>query len=103
MDQVRSKNWMHGRSGSPVVELASAPFNTAFGMQRRGDFKALGKWLDLSGSDQALSGPGLKALPEPTLAEALDDEIPDFGTDDPPWNGDVIENKPTRTKAARRK
>jgi hypothetical protein len=96
IDQVRSKNFMLGRTASPVVELGNAPFNTQFGMQKRGDFKVIGKWLDLSGVDQILPGPSLKALPEPTLAAEFDDEIPahDKGR---PWDDpidDLIEDKP---------
>jgi hypothetical protein len=83
VDQIRSKNFMFGRTAAPVLELSSAPFNTQFGMQKRGDFKVQGRWVDLGGN-QALSGPALKQLPEPTLAEELNDEIPDFATEDTP-------------------
>jgi hypothetical protein len=81
IDQVRSKNFMLGRTAAPVVELASAPFNTQYGMQKRGDFKAIGRWVDLGGG-QALPNAAPKQLPEPSLAEELDDEIPDFGAKD---------------------
>ena len=42
VDQIRSKNFLFGRTASPVVELASAPFNTQFGTQKRGDFRVMG-------------------------------------------------------------
>jgi len=88
IDQVRSKNLMFGRTAAPVVELASAPFNTQYGMQKRGDFKVMGRWLDLSGADQTLSGPSLKALPEPTLAQELNDKIPD-DDEGRPWDDPI--------------
>lgn len=87
IDQIRSKNFLFGRTASPVVELASAPFKTQFGTQKRGDFRVMGRWVDLSGNqlvtgraDKQLPEPNLvetlKQLPEPALAEELNDEIP---------------------------
>jgi hypothetical protein len=86
IDQVRSKNFFFGRTASPVVELGSAPFNTDYGMQKRGDFKVLDRpWFDLSGS-QALPDSSPKQLLAPTLAQELGDQIPDFGAkDDAPF------------------
>jgi hypothetical protein len=96
IDQVRGKNFMFGRTASPVVELSSAPFNTQFGMQRRGDFKITGRWLDLGGG-QALPGPSApKPLPPPTLARELNDEIPDFSSE-PPLDLEADATKPAVT------
>jgi hypothetical protein len=104
IDQVRSKNFMFGRTASPVVELASAPFNTQFGMQKRGDFKVLDRrWVDLN-SSQALSGAALEQLPEPSLAQELNDEIPDFGAgNDAPFDLEVAATPPAAQPAPKRK
>jgi hypothetical protein len=81
IDQITGKNFVFGRTASPVVELASAPFPTQRGMQRRGDFKVLDRWMDLGGG-QVLPGPSApKPLPAPTLAQELNDEIPDFSSE----------------------
>ena len=83
MDQIRSKNFLFGRTASPVVGFASAPFPTQYGMQRRGDFQVLDRpWVDLNGGP-TLPGPTApKQLPEPSLAAELNDTIPDFGPEE---------------------
>jgi hypothetical protein len=104
VDQIRSKNFLFGRTAAPVVELASAPFNTNWGMQKRGDFKVLDRpWFDLSG-DSALPGSAPKQLAAPTLAQELNDAIPDFGVkEDAPFDLEADPTPVTPPRAAKRK
>jgi hypothetical protein len=105
INQIHGKHFIFGRTVSPVVELASASFPTKWGMQKRGDFKQTGRWVDLDGN-QALSGPALKELPAPTLAQELNDAIPDFGAKNEAFDLEAdagpVTPPPAKRKARRR-
>jgi hypothetical protein len=71
----------------PLVELTEAIFPTKWGQRRRPSFRVC-DWLTLSPPAAAprqlnapTAVPGLQSVPEPTVAEVIQDAIPDF--DDP--------------------
>jgi hypothetical protein len=94
-DKVKNMRVLRGEQVVPVVELGNKPMTTKFGTKPRPDFPIV-EWRNL-GPPAAASAPTLTPAPAlsheigtkveaPTLAEELNDAIPDFGAEafDPP-------------------
>jgi hypothetical protein len=97
-DVVDKTNWMRSFRGSrvyPVVTLSDKFMNTRFGGRQRPHF-IIKRWIKLGGEGgevEALPPPKpalqttsqsdlpLNEVKEPSLAEEMDDEIPDFGSE----------------------
>jgi hypothetical protein len=92
-DKVKNMRLLRGEQVVPVVELGNKPMATKFGTKLRPDFTIV-EWRNL-GRAAAVSAPAVSTalsheigtkVEAPTLAEELNDAIPDFGAKafDPP-------------------
>jgi hypothetical protein len=78
MDNMRK---LRGGNPHPVVKLESRKMKTKFGEKPRPEF-TITRWVDMPGGGDVRAiehKPDLKALAPPTVAEELNDAIPNFG------------------------
>jgi hypothetical protein len=81
-DKVKNMRMLRGDQVVPLVELGSKSMPTKFGTKLRPDFVIV-EWRNLGGPTTqapALTQEVGTKVKEPTLAEELNDAIPDFGT-----------------------
>jgi hypothetical protein len=87
VDRTKWMRRLRGDGAYPVVRLSKVHMNTRFGGRDRPFFQIV-KWIKLGG-DAALAAPvqqgaieapsaKVQGITEPTSAEILDDELPDF-------------------------
>jgi hypothetical protein len=81
-DQTQWMRRVRGDNVVPRVKLAQAPMQTRFGMKKRPHFEVV-EWLSFGGGTPALlasTSPqltsGMQTVPEPTVAEDLNDKVP---------------------------
>jgi hypothetical protein len=82
-DRVKNMRTLRGDRVVPLVELGNKPMPTKFGTKPRPDFIVV-EWRNLGSPVAPALTPeiGTKVEP-PTLAEEMDDEIPNFGIQAP--------------------
>ena len=82
-DRVRMMQTLRGGNVVPVVKLDSGPMDTRFGRKIRPEF-TVESWVQLGGSGGVVEAPktlqlthssGVHPVQEPTLKEAIADEI----------------------------
>jgi hypothetical protein len=80
-DRVRWMRALRGRAVVPLVKPGSRPMPTKYGIKQRPEFVIV-EWRDLGTLATAPTVPALeppgKPVKEPTLAEAMGDEVPAF-------------------------
>jgi hypothetical protein len=78
-DKVKNMRMLRGAQVVPVITLGNKSMPTKFGIRLRPEFFVTG-WRNIgAAAAPALTHEVGTKVEEPTLAEELDDEIPDFG------------------------